>query len=62
VLKISFLKSTFITLIIYLKSNVYILTYFVVSLKYSIKTLSRPRIINLSVRLLADKDLRSIYL
>jgi len=60
--RISFLKSTLITLIIYPKSGVYILTYFVVSLEYSMKTLSRPGIINLSMRLLAGKDLGSIYL
>jgi len=60
--KISFLKSTFITLIIYFKSNIYILTYFIVSLKYLIKTLSRLNIINLFVRLLAGKDLRFTYL
>jgi len=60
--KISSLKSILITLIIYLKSNIYILTYFIVSLKYLIKTLSRLNIINLFIRLLAGKDLRSIYL
>jgi len=59
--KISSLKSILITLIIYLKSNIYILTYFIVSLKYLIKTLSRLNIINLSIRLLAGKDLRSTY-
>jgi hypothetical protein len=58
---ISSLKSTLITLIIYLKSSVYILTYFIVSLEYLIKTSSRLNIINLSVRLLAGKDLRSTY-
>ena len=61
-LKISFLKFTFIILIIYFKSNIYILTYFIVSLKYLIIILSWLNIINLSMRLLADKDLKSIYL
>jgi hypothetical protein len=60
--KISSLKSTLITLIIYPKSSIYILTYFVVSLEYPIKTLSWLSIINLSMRLLAGKDLGSIYL
>ena len=60
--KISFSKSTFITLIIYFKSSVYILTCFIVSLKYLMKILSRLNIINLFMRLLAGEDLRSIYL
>ena len=60
--KISSLKSTLITLIMYFKSNIYILIYFIVSLEYPIKTLSQPSIINLSMRLLAGKDLGFIYL
>jgi hypothetical protein len=61
-LRISFLKFTLITLIIYPKSGVYILTYFIISLEYSMKILSWPSIINLSICLLANKDLGSIYL
>jgi hypothetical protein len=57
----SLLNSTFITLIIYFKFNVYILNYLIISLKYLIKTLSLLNIINLFIRLFINKDLRSTY-